>query len=147
MGTLQLVAMGLAAGAVIVLQQAANTSLRHTVDSTIWAGVVSYLGGTLSMLVFAAVSRAQFPAMEMWARVSPWEWIGGLFGALYIVIAIVLVPRTGTATFFALFVAGLMGLSLALDHFGVFGLPRRPLDLSRIAGGILVMGGAALLSR
>jgi transporter family-2 protein len=142
-----LILLGLAAGAVIVIQQALNTSLRTSIDSTIWAGAVSYVGGTLSMLVFALLFRAPLPDATAWSRVSAWEWAGGFFGALYIVIAIVLVPRVGTATFFALFVAGMIGVSLTLDHFGAFGIPRQPLDLARLGGAALIVAGVALIRR
>ena len=142
-----LICLGIAAGVVIVIQQAANTSLRVTLDSTLWAAVVSYVGGTLSTLLFAGLARAPFPALESWGRVSPFEWAGGLFGALYIVIAIILVPRIGAATFFATFVAGLMAASLVIDHIGAFGVPRQPLDIARIGGAALIVAGVVLVRR
>lgn len=147
MEMLALICLGVAAGAAIVLQQALNTSLRNTIDSTLWAGVVSYVGGTISMLAFVALARAPFPSLQAWDRLTLWEWIGGLFGAIYIVIGVVLVPRLGAATFFAVFVAGLMLFSLAFDHFGVFGLPRQSLTLARMGGAALIVLGVAVIQR
>jgi transporter family-2 protein len=147
MTMLVMVLLGLAAGAAIVIQQVLNSGLRNTIDSALWAGVVSYVGGTLSMLLFVALARAPFPSLQAWGRVNAWEWIGGLFGAIYIVVGVVLVPRIGTAAFFALFVLGLMIFSLALDHFGAFGLPRQALTLSKLGGAALIVAGVALIHR
>ena len=64
-----------------------------------------------------------------------------MLGALYVVSVIVLVPRLGSAVTFALIVAGQMGISLAIDHFGLFGFPRTPLSLARVGGGALLVAG------
>jgi transporter family-2 protein len=144
---LLVIVLGLAAGGAIVMQQAINTSLNNAIGSMLWTGVVSYVGGTVSMLLFAAVARAPIPGIDTWARLNAWEWIGGLFGAIYIVIGVFLVPRIGTATFFALFVAGTMGFSLALDHFGAFGIPEKAIDLPRLAGAVLIVAGVVLIRR
>jgi transporter family-2 protein len=139
--------LGLAAGAAIVLQQAANVSLRDTIGSSVWTGVVSYVGGTISMLLLAAALRAPFPAAASWGKVGAWEWTGGAFGAAYIAIAIFLVPRLGAAAFFALFVTGLMIVSVALDHFGALGFPRHAIDLPRLIGAALLVAGVVLIRR
>ena len=47
----------------------------------------------------------------------------------------------------ALVVAGQMLMSLALDHYGVLGLATRPLEWSRVAGGVLLLVGAWLVLR
>ena len=52
---LYLLAMG--AGVSFVVQQAVNSNLRAEIGSAWWAGFVSYLGGTLAMLVMIVVLR------------------------------------------------------------------------------------------
>ena len=37
--------------------------------------------------------------------------------------------------------------ALILDHFGFFGLPRQPVNLTRIVGVALVLAGAVLVRR
>ncbi|WP_284591662.1 DMT family transporter [Escherichia coli] len=46
-----------AAGASFSLQQAANNHLRAELLSPWWAGFISYVGGSLAMLVMALVCR------------------------------------------------------------------------------------------
>lgn len=66
---------------------------------------------------------------------------GGLFGTIFIALAILLIPQLGAATFIALLVAGQMFCSLAFDHFGLLGIPVQPASLVRLAGaGFLILG-------
>jgi transporter family-2 protein len=44
-------------------------------------------------------------------------------------------------------VAGQLIISLVLDHFGAFGVPRSPVNLGRIAGVALVIAGVILVRR
>ncbi|MBV8534194.1 MAG: DMT family transporter [Alphaproteobacteria bacterium] len=133
------------AGVSFVVQQAVNADLRQSLGSAAWAGFVSYLGGTLCMLVLAAVLRDPVPATAAIARSNWWAWTGGLFGAIYIAISILLVPRLGAATVVALIVAGQMIGALLFDQYGWFGLAQHPADLKRIAGAALLIAGVVLV--
>ncbi|HEY5305222.1 MAG TPA: DMT family transporter, partial [Pseudolabrys sp.] len=73
------------------------------------------------------------------------SWTGGIFGAIYIAISILLVPRLGAATVISLLVAGQMIGSLAFDHFGLFGLPVHHVTTQRAIGAMLLMAGAILV--
>ena len=72
-------------------------------------------------------------------------WTGGFWGTIYIAVSIFLVPRLGTATFVALLVGGQMLSSLLFDHYGLFGLPEHPADLTRITGAVLLLAGVVLV--
>lgn len=140
---LGLLAVG--AGVSFVVQQAVNATLRSELASPAWAGFVSYLGGTIAMLAVIALSRDPLPAWGAVARSSWWSWSGGVFGAAYIVIAILLLPRLGAATVVALIVVGQMLASLAFDHFALFGLAQHPADATRILGAVLLIAGVVLI--
>jgi transporter family-2 protein len=57
------------------------------------------------------------------------------------------VPQLGAATFIALLIAGQMIASVTFDHFGWLGLAQRPIDLPRLAGVALLIGGVILIRR
>lgn len=135
------------AGAGVVLQQALNASLRTSLNSAAWSGLVSYLGGTLCMALLVVALREPVPSAGVAARVPWWAWSGGFFGAIYIVVAILLLPRMGAATFVILLIAGQMLASVALDHFGWLGLAPRAVDLPRVVGVALLIGAVALIRR
>ncbi len=137
--------LAVTAGLSFVMQQAVNANLRASLGSAAWAGFVSYLGGTVCMLLLALALRDPAPQAGAIARSNWWAWSGGLFGAVYIGISIMLVPRLGTATFVTLLVAGQMLASLVFDHYGLFGVPRHPADLYRLTGAAFLVAGVVLV--
>ena len=133
-----------AAGASVTLQQVLNANLRTALGSAAWSGFVSYLLGTVVMLAAALAAGApRLAGLKL-----PWfAWTGGFFGALFIGINIVMIPRLGAATVLALVVVGQMCAALAFDHFGVLGLPRHAVSPARLLGVALLVGGVVLIRR
>lgn len=124
------------AGVSVALQQVLNANLRAELGSPWWAGFVSYFVGMLAMLA-VALSVPGPRLADMVGGAGSWmSWTGGLFGALFIGTAILMVPRLGAATVLALIVVGQMLGSLAFDHFGLFGLPHHPVSPTRLAGAV-----------
>ena len=137
--------LAVGAGLSFVFQQAVNANLRVEIGSPWWAGFVSYLGGTLAMLAVAIALREPWPSMQAIGRSNWMSWSGGLFGAVYIGISILLIPRLGAALVIALIVAGQMIGALAFDHFGILGVPVHSLSLPRLLGAALLVLGAVLI--
>jgi transporter family-2 protein len=130
-----------------VIQQVLNTRVRTDLGSAAWAGFASYAVGLACMALLILALRDPLPSAGVAARLPWWAWSGGFFGALFIGLAIVLVPQLGAAAFIALLVAGQMLASVAFDHFGWMGLAPRPLDLPRLVGVVLLVGGVILIRR
>jgi transporter family-2 protein len=139
--------LGVAAGVSIVIQQVLNANLKGALDSTAWSGFASYFVGVACMAVLVVVLQDPLPPATLTARVPWWAWSGGLFGAIFIGLAILLVPKIGAATFLALVVAGQMLASVTFDHFGLLGLAQRSFDLPRLIGVVLLIGGVILIRR
>jgi transporter family-2 protein len=137
--------LGLIAGASAILQQVLVANLRAVVGSVSWAVLISYIGGTITMLVVVLVSRDKLALQPSFSGYSWAPWIAGAFGVIYIMIAVMLIPRLGAATVLALLVAGQLLASMAFDHFGLFGLPRQPADIYRLAGAAMLIGGVLLI--
>lgn len=138
-------ALALGAGVSFVFQQAVNSNLRLEIGSPWWAGFISYLGGTLVMLLIVLLLGEPWLSKPMIARSNVFSWSGGIFGAIYIGVSILLVPRLGAATLIALLVAGQMFGSLVFDHFGLFGVPVQPVTMARLAGAGLLIAGVILI--
>jgi transporter family-2 protein len=135
------------AGISFVMQQVVNADLRSTLGSAVWAGFISYLGGTLCMAALAIVLREALPSIFAAGQSHWWAWSGGFFGAIYIAISILLVPRLGAATFVALLVTGQMLSSVLFDHYGFLGVAQRPAGLSRLLGSVLLILSVILIRR
>ena len=141
------VLLAVAAGVSIVVQQVLNSNLRTALNSAAWSGFMSYLVGVVCMALLALALRDPLPSAGVAARIPWWAWSGGLFGAIFIGLAILLVPQLGAATFIALLVTGQMLASVAFDHFGWLGLAQRPIDVPRLIGVALLIGGVVLIRR
>lgn len=134
-----------ASGICLVIQQGLNNNLRSALNSAVWSGFTSYVVGVLCMLILAIALREPLPSMAAISRLPPWAFAGGIFGAIFIGLGIVLVPKIGTATFFVLLVAGQMLGALIFDHFGLMGVPVHPISMIRLAGAALLVGGVVLI--
>src|SRR5215475_6202016 len=100
------ICLAIAAGVSLVVQQALNANLRAALGSAAWSGFTSYLVGTICMALLAMALRDPVPSATVAARIPWWAWSGGLFGAIFIGLAILLIPKLGAATFFALLITG-----------------------------------------
>ena len=137
--------LAVAAGLSLVVQQALNANLRAALSSAAWSGFMSYFLGIICMVALALVLQDPLPSVATASRVPWFAWTGGLFGAIFIGLAIFLIPQLGAATFFALLIAGQMLGSMVFDHFGVLGVPVHPISVIRIAGALLLVAGVVLI--
>jgi bacterial/archaeal transporter family-2 protein len=141
------VVLAFGAGVSVVVQQVLNANLRTELNSAIWSGLVSYALGLLCMVTLALVLREPAPPGGVIARIPWWAWSGGLFGAIFVAISILVAHQLGAATLIALLVTGQMVGAVALDHFGWLGLAERPIDLPRAIGICLLIAGVVLIRR
>jgi len=89
---------------------------------------MSYLLGVVCMIALAIILRDPVPSSATIARVLLWAWSGGVFGAIFIALSIVALPKLGGAAYIALLVTGQMVAALTVDHFGWLGVPERQID-------------------
>ncbi|HEY1908867.1 MAG TPA: DMT family transporter [Myxococcaceae bacterium] len=141
-----LLLLGLAGGASLVIQAALNAGLLARLDSVSWAGFVSYAGGTLAMVCALVIGRAHVPVARF-QEIPPLWFVGGLFGAAYIGVSIVLLPRLGAATVVALVVTGQLISSMVVDQFALLGVPQHPFGPGRALGALLLLAGVVLIRR
>jgi transporter family-2 protein len=103
--------------------------------------------GVVFMVCLAVVLRDPIPSANTIGRVPGWAWSGGIFGAIFIALSIITIPKLGGAAYIALLVTGQMVAALAFDHFGWLGIPQRSIDLPRLLGVALLVGGVVLIRR
>jgi len=133
-------------GAATALQAPTNAKMMGAVGSPVNAAFVSFAVGTAALGILALVFQVR-PDLAA-SRALPWyAWVGGLYGAIFVVAAAWGVPRLGVATTIILMVAGQLLLSVVLDHFGAMGMPKQPISLGRVAGVGLVIAGVLLVRR
>ncbi len=117
-----------------------NAGLAARMGSPAAAGLTLFLLGSAIALAAFLVGRAGNAPNLTLPPLSVF-YFGGVFIAAYVLSITWLVPRfgIGNAVFFILL--GQMIAAAALDHFGWFGVPRRPIDITRLIGiGVILFG-------
>src|SRR5215472_9117772 len=129
-----LAAMG--AGVAASFQGAANSGLagRTGLGAALVINTTLVLIGSIVFFVVSG-SRAVF-----FTAGAPWFlYVGGLCGFVFILANAFVFPKIGAGAAVALVVLGQGAAAVLLDHFGLMGLPRQPVSLSRLAGVALIV--------
>lgn len=136
-------ALGMAAlsGACLATQAGINAQLGRYLGHPLWATFVSFAVGTLLIIPLLVIWRVPEPALTLASKAPWWIWTGGAIGVFFVTAALMLAPKTGIAAFLAAMIAGQMLASLVLDHYGLIGLPVRPITLTRALGTALIVAG------
>ncbi len=140
------IAIAALVGMVLPLQALLNARLGAMTQGALFASFVSFAVGTAALALVLLATRTPWPALRELAALPPWLWLGGLIGAVFVFSGTLLVPRLGAAGLICLIVFGQVVGSLLVDHFGVL-TASRPVDLTRLAGAVLVCVGALLVVR
>jgi len=137
--------MALVAGACLPTQAGINAQLNIWTRSPVLAAAISFAVGTITLGLYALLTRVPAPAAEDLSRLPWWVWTGGVLGAFFVVSTVVLAPRMGAAAMVAVIIAGQMITSLVLDHCGLLGYQTQPINVWRVLGIGLIVCGVLLL--
>jgi transporter family-2 protein len=144
MEKLGLIVLALFAGMCNGFQAPVNAALGRFVG-VVESSCISFTVGALSLLVVALVA-GQGSLLRI-GDAPPNLWIGGLLGAFYVTTALFVVPKIGAGVMIASVITGQMTAALIIDHIGLLGIPKNPIDLYRIAGLACLAVGIKLLSK
>jgi transporter family-2 protein len=141
------VLLGLVAGGALAVQFSVNAQLRNFVGGPLVAATTSFFLGTLALLIASLVFRQSWPLGNAVTYAPWWVWAGGLLGAFYVLVTIILVPRIGAAATVGLILAGQVIASVVIDHFGLIQVPVHTLSAPRLTGTVLIIAGVALVQK
>jgi transporter family-2 protein len=133
-------------GVLLAIQAPTNALLGKASGSAIVAAFISFLIGTIALgaTVASTSGRLFDPALKQ----VPWyAWLGGFYGAFFVAVAAFGAPRVGVGVLLTAAIAGQLAAALVLDHFGLLGLTRHPVTITRGLGLVLVLVGAALVRK
>jgi len=137
--------LAITAGAMLPFQYGINAQLSHWLSSPVRAAFVSFLVGTLVLLLLSVLVRKPVPGAAKLGAVPWWVWLGGLLGAYYVTGSIFTAPKLGAVTLTAAVVFGQAVASALIDQFGWVGFKEHHLSPGRIAGLAFVAVGIALV--
>lgn len=139
--------LAVVAGMMMPTQASINNKLSGFVGSPVLSAFVSFVVGTLALLVY--ILAAGIPLGNIVnAKNAPYiVWTGGILGAFFVAVSILLVPRLGVALTFSLIIAGQMLITLIIDHFGILDVPVREINFVRVIGAALIVIGVVLIRK
>ncbi len=140
------VLVAVAAGCFVGLQAPVNARLGRQVGG-LQAATVSFLVGTVVLLVVAGLSSGGLPSPASAVKAPWWALIGGVLGAFYVTVALLTVRTLGLSALTAIVVSGQLAVAVIVDRFGLLGIPRQQIGLTRISGLVLLVAGVVLVVR
>ncbi|MDB5647121.1 DMT family transporter [Methylobacterium sp.] len=137
----------LLAGIANALQSGTNATLSKSLAQPFAAAIVVSLVGAMTLLVVGLVlGRFALPTIGDIRSVPPWAWMGGVMGAFLILSQLFVAQQIGAAPYFGFLITAGVLTSILLDHFGWIGFAQHPASPWRILGGLLMVGGIALVA-
>ncbi len=133
-------------GAVMSIYVPMISQSARVMGAAVMGNVPFFFVAFVTSVVVAIASGQRGEAFRKIADVPPWLFLAGVMSAGIIVGATFLVPRIGTGALFVLLVTGQILAGLAINQFGLLGVPAQPMTLSIAAGAVLVVAGAALVT-
>lgn len=133
-------------GVGIPILAALNAGLGMRFGSPMAASVVLF-GVALLIALTGALATGTLGAVRLSPDIPAQYYFGGIFVAFYVIAVTFIAPRfgVGNAIFFVL--VGQLTSAAIIDHFGLFGAIRSPLDIKRAAGIALMVAGVWLARR
>lgn len=139
--------LALLAGVANAIEPGQNATLAKATGQPMLAGIFCFALAMVCLLGAMGVVRLWNPSTAEEATPVPWwAWPGGILGALVVLAQLYVSEQIGAAPFLGCVItAGVVG-SIALDHYGLVGFERHPAGRWRIAGGVLMLVGVALVA-
>ncbi len=138
------VALGIGAGCLVGMQAPVNSRLGKAVGG-VPAATFSFVVGTLALVFIGAIIRGEIGQLSEVGKAPWWALIGGLFGAVYVFVALEAVRTLGVSGLTAVVIAGQLTVSVVIDRFGLLGVAKQHIGATRIAGLVLLALGVALV--
>ena len=117
------------------------------VESPVLSAFISFLVGTAALFLYILASGVSLGNLASAREAPAVAWIGGLLGAFFVAVSVMLLPKLGVAMTFSLIIAGQMLITLVIDHFGLLGVPVKEISIPRIVGVFLIASGVVLIRR
>jgi transporter family-2 protein len=135
------------AGIAMSIQSGINGQLRGALQHPILAALISFLTGTLALIIILVFSKQALPTLQQYSDISFYKYTGGLLGAFIVTVTLISISKVGAGNMFVLIVAGQLITAVIMDHMGVLGLKENPLTVQKLIGISLVVAGAYIVNK
>lgn len=137
----------LVAGALQALGNAMNAQLRGHMVNPWLAATVSFLPIVFVFVTLFLVMPTPLPSLDTLGKMPWYAPLGGLAGAVAVFGGLAFIDKVGAGPFNGLTLTANIITSLALDAFGLFGLPAAGFKPLPWLGGLLMAAGVVFIAR
>jgi transporter family-2 protein len=134
-------------GMLIPIQAGLNAALKKGSGDPFFAGSWNAFVATLILLVAFVIAKMSLQSKLILSTVPWWAFLGGVCGAIYILVSLVSAPKLGGVLLVTCLVAGQIISSIVIDHFGLVGYAVRPITLMKFTGVLLIIFGVYLIQK
>lgn len=134
--------IGVILGCAPPIQTAINTQLSQNIHSPLFASFISFLVGTLVLIIITSIIHRKFRIYvyhDIHGPIRWWHFIGGMLGVIFVTANIILTPHLGVAYTIIIVMIGQIIMGLIIDHFGLLGLPSIKISHQRLLGFALII--------
>ena len=124
-----------------------NGQLGQSLTNKWIANAVSFAIITAFFVCMSMILPKPLPTLQGIQSMPWWAPIGGLVGAVQVYAGLAFVNKVGAGPFMGLTVTAALITSIAIDHFGWFHMPVHPVNLWRVLGAALLVGGITLVAK
>lgn len=136
----------LVAGALMAIGVVWNAQLRGALENPWLAAAVSFIPVVFVFALVFLLRPSPLPNREDIAGVRWWMPLAGITGAVAVFAGLLFVDKVGAGAFNGLLITANLITSVALDHFGWFGMRQVKAGPPRLIGAALMVGGIVLIS-
>ncbi len=134
------------AGVTMALQGTMNSALGKKIGLLETVFVVNLVGLTLLILMLF-VFRLGSGSIAALSQVPWYLYLGGILGVIITYGVIRSIPKVGVAPATTAIILGQVFTAGLIDSLGLFGMNKLPFNWCRVAGTLLMAGGAWLILR
>jgi transporter family-2 protein len=143
-----MIIISIIAGGGIALQSSISSRLGQLINNPIMATFSYFFSSTILLGLYLALKRDETYIRSDLINVPGYYWIlGGLISSIALSIIYWQVPKMGLSKVITGVLVGQLLTSSILSHFGIFQLPKIPLNTYRIVGFLLLICSTILINR
>ena len=138
--------MGVAGGMCLAIQGGVNSQLTATwTQSPILSAAISFTIGAAALFLVIFLLKIAIPRKIKGTDSKWWHWTGGLLGAYLVFATTSLAPVVGAGMLVGLILIGQLSMAMTLDHFGLIGFEKKPINARKILGVLVLASGIILI--
>ena len=139
--------LALCVGGLLPVQGAINAHLGKSLNHPLQATFISFFGAILFLIILLVALNPPLPSVSQLKSTPAFYFTGGIYGVIFVTTILMLAPRIGIANTLVATIIGQLIISVILDHFGVFGLLRHPVNGFRLLGCVGLMISLYLIQK